>query len=54
MIWAKSCLHYSFRQAAETYPKNYVRSEDWYSNFIAWVRVMEDVKSKEPGEKAIL
>ena len=43
MIWSKDCLHYSFRLAERSYPKNYDGSESWYNNFIAWLRVDSNV-----------
>jgi hypothetical protein len=54
MIWSKCSYHYSFTQAAETYPTNHKNAEDWYETFIAWVRVDPGAEDKTAGPPASL
>jgi len=49
MIRGKPSYHYSFRQAAETWPKNYDNCSKWLRYFIAWLQVDPQAGPSTPG-----
>ena len=48
MIWARATLHHGFRIAEETYPEDFLDSEEWYDGFIAWLRVDPSAAPMKP------
>jgi len=52
MMWSKCGMQYSFRDSERAFPADYSGAENWYRDFVAWVRVDPAAQPKPPGPPA--